>query len=837
MMKAIGAGTVAATIGSTTASAAADKSFWTATDGVYDPFDPSVSSLGAGFPILWSAAWVADTIWDEINENPDSGDDVILHSQATSAAERKQSNEILWDNYLTEMHTLANIEARHAIASAWESGKNTSTAYADAITAIRSYYEPHEVNLREMLAQIMLDLGSVSDARDGTESDSSIAPWVNDSSSYTGSGTDVHCRITAANYTETKTITLHNGTEYEMGVVPHFRFYVRDASDSYEVPFDEVISQYDTSGDTVTITGDSQDWTTSLQFSVPNVPDADLPGDRVFDFSEWLEIYNEIESQSDMVAGNYSETFVSDIYAELDAGNIDPSDVRGVEGQVRFMSGTEGATETSYRMALMQQLDMSQADMSKVASMKVTYSGYTGLTYDTVDGSRRRILSDEVTDEQYEGQLFANDIPDAGLSVGDTYAARNQVILSDPDDSLAQLYPDKAAINDLGANGSDPAISPDGNHVLTKESVNQDHKLRYIDVDTGEILWTASFTNINGGPIIGTDGKVYLYNYNGTSDELVALNPSDGSRAWSVSKSFAGPMAPHPDGRIGILSSNGGVVLYNPDGTEDAGPFGTTSHGFNKFVFHPDGTRYYCSDDQNNGNLQGWDIENDTELWSTSLSYNIQCISRDGSYFVADDGDRNLSLIETSDGSEVWSLSGTYIGSTFVGSRYIIATDDSGNVEKIPPSDSTAGEVITTHTAGIFGVLSWPHSFRDARKYAGSTGNAVVYDGPSGSEVELPRGSFTVDSMSDADGNDVETTNWDDPDYDTYDAEEYANYTTKVNEYLESIGYWDDSSSSSSGGGGGLFGGNFLENLFAGLSAGAIALVAIGLIALDKLTN
>jgi len=833
LMKAIGAGAAAATVGSTTASAAADESFWTNTDGEFDPYDPSVAAIGAGYPLPWAAAWLADTIWDEINQNPDSGDGVILHSQATSAAERKQANELLWGNYLQDMHTIANIEARHAIASAWEDGKNASTAYADALTAIRSYYEPHEVNMREMLAQTMLDLGSVSDARDGTESDGSIAPWVNDSSSYTGSGTDVHCRITAANYTENKTITLHNGTEYEMGVVPHFRFYVRDASDSYEVPFDEVISSYDTSGSTVTVTGDSYDWTTSLQFSVPNVPDADLQGERVFDFAEWLKIYNEIESQSDMVAGNYSESFVSDLYAELDAGNIDPSDVRGVEGQVRFMSGTEDATSTSYRMALLQQLDMNQADLSKVASMKVQYTGPTNKTFETnSNGDRTMVVTDPVDAKTYEGQLFSRRTPPNGFEVGKEYASEgfiagysagnSTVRIIDPSDLSVQT---EWSVNDPNAF----SISPDGKTAITCTIDTTSNVYVY---DTHDGTQIRSFTG-RFDQARFVDDERFVAARDGDANEI-ALMDVNGNTEWTGSKStINSATAVGTNGSIAAMGAYGITTAYDVEtGEELWSTDSTIDQSVGSVRVSPSGNYVTAT---YGPNLVVYDASDGTEVLNQSYSNDVyDAIVLDDSSVLVSPYTTTIENLALSDGSQNWSVTTAsktkYLA---VNASMTRAITDSGG-DGIYSIDLEAAEVASSGPAVVGGLRFWPNQSTD---YAGYAGETIMYDGPSGSELQLSRGSFTIQSMSDADGNSVETTNWDDPDYDTYDATEYATYTTKVNEYLESIGYWDDSSSSGSGGGGGLFGGNFLENLFAGLSAGAIALVAIGLIALDKITN
>jgi hypothetical protein len=839
MMKAIGAGTAAATIGSSTAAAEESESFWTSTDGTYDPYDPAAVALGVGYPVPWAASWLADTIFDEINEDPDSGDDVILHSQATSADERMNAHEIVVANYLTDMHTMANIEARHAIAAAWEDGKNASTAYADAITAIRSYYEPHEVNHMEILAQVLLDLGSVADAGTSNEQDTSVVDWVNEAASYTGSDSSVYARATA-NYTEDVEVTLHNGTTYTIGAVPHIRFYTAESHHTYEVPFTDVIDAYDVQNEEVTVSGPDYDWTASLKWSVPNVPDADLPAERVFDFSKWITQFTEFESQSDMVAGNYDEVFVEDIFAELAAGNIDPSDVRGVEGTARFLSGTEDATSDAYRMALMQQLDLKQTDLSKVASMKVDYTGFSSRMFNTTDTGREEVFGDYVTGETYEGQMFARDVGKDSVSTGEMYLADPALFATDGSGAKF-LNPASGTERwhfNTGGNTKTITPSPDRKKVFVGINSTAENQVYALDAGDGSVIWSVSYSfNVDSIDVSPDGSKVFIGN--SSHPDVICLSAETGGEEWSTTVNrYVNDLAVSHDGSTLYVAQYTDVhALNTSDGSTTWGgaatDFSTNSISVDGIAPAPDGSAVYVALDSQEA--RSLDPSDGSTVWTysnTSHQVNNVAVSPDGSTIVIGESSSDVQGIDPN-GNQIWSYgsaAGAIYGIGFYpdGSTVYVGSD---SLHAIDPADGS--QQWSNSSSGTCYALETRVHGED---YDGVIGNATMYDVPSSTEVPLALGKVTISEMSDSDGNSVETTSYDDPDYDTYDATEYATYTTKVNEYLESIGYWEDSSTSSSGGGG-LFGGNFLENLFAGLSAGAIALVAIGLIALDKLNN
>jgi len=350
-----------------------------------------------------------------------------MHVLMSGEWESQQAYLSLHQNYLQDTSTVASIDSKAVVADAWERGNSTVEATQDARESIRDYYARHQIQMlnayqkQAMQASYTFNVSNRTSGIDGAFL--SMALDVSgDQSTYD------HIEYEAYQPLTTVDVTLVNGST-ESITVPQIQVYLDTSTNSYYVPLDPFTSTYNTTTDEFVFERTSShkpnvDITTSGTLVTQNVGDPSqggLPSKRVADLREWRESWNEVKQQSQTLTSNYDSQFAEDLYAALDAGEITPEQVRGAEGQVRWLSGNSSVGDRRYQQATLSVLGVANANRSQANQMVVTYTGYTERGFsNSTDGSRDPVYSGKVENKTYTGMLFANP-PTEGFQAGETY--------------------------------------------------------------------------------------------------------------------------------------------------------------------------------------------------------------------------------------------------------------------------------------------------------------------------------------------------------------------------------------------------------------------------------
>ncbi|WP_265109616.1 WD40 repeat domain-containing protein [Halosolutus halophilus] len=502
---------------------------------------------------------------------------------------------------------------------------------------------------------------------------------------------------------------------------------------------------------------------------IPNVG-SDLPSSRVFDGVEFFTLLDEIHSKSDSVVANYSETFVSDLYAELDAGNITPTQVRSPEGMARFLSGTDDPTNARFRIAMLQQFGMEQPDFSLVSGMTVSWTGATDQWVDPNPNlDARHVYPDGyVSGKSYSGVLFGSDVPDGGFQSGETYgvglplyyAGSNDLAVQDAvsgevywqrsmpnrtnaltavlsenrvyaathsTDSTLYGYDTTTGEQVLEYQGHGDAVyaldrSADG---LTIYTASYDGEVHAVDTETGNADWTYTSGPSGGGAVgVAADesGSAVFTIYSDGVDfdsQIHAIDPSDGSQMdtyadanWNLET-----VACTGDGTVAYVGGRNNLVMALPfDGATIASPDWTYSTPDRVFALalSPDETVLYAAVSlSSSGEIHAIDVADGTNIWTYSgFTDGLEdvVVSPDGGrVYAGNPSAGELHVVDAQDGSAVRT-------GTPMGSIYSLA---------LPPTDGSID---------------------------GLAAASLLYDESNNREVRFSHGTIDVNEMYDAGG-------------------------------------------------------------------------------------
>ncbi len=762
---AIGAG---ATASSTTATAA---------DGLVDGIASAIpgsstaakvaygvaGTTGVGSGVVFGA--VALQQLDDAVESSPSADRTILHNLCTSEFESLTAHEMTLENRLTDAKPVASIEARHGIASAWEAGESASSAYDRAMSRIRQYYELIEFNHWHVTAKSLLQLGFAGEAAIEDGSDAFVAATGSD-----GSGNDIQFRFRG----ETKEVdlTLHDGTSIgnvnsdEADDVTRSDgsaklkvpvLHVRDVTNSTDLGTTPVLEQsvvdsWDSSNETLTYDVNGTTCTLDSKFTVPGVNDLNTA--HVWDYTETFRLHGEITSQSDTVTGNYSQTFVEDVFGELDAGNITPKEVRSPEGVARFLSGTDDPAAARFRVAMLQQLGMAQPDFARVASMDVTYSGATDRTVDTDPGldDRYTYASEFVDSKQYNGVLFGDHLPKDGFQPGNSYQVGPTVyVTSDGANIMRAVNPSTGETLWEKSPGITHAVaeSPDNTFV----AVAGGNSFTAYDAKTGDQLWSYGSISTADDVAISYDSST-VYAVDEANYEVHAIDASDGSQKWLQTYSNNIPA-------VATLHDSDGVFIaaYNNSEVRRLDPAdGSTTWTYTKqstadydpavLAVSPDDSTVYAHGPGNT--LEAIDVSDGSGMWTVSQSAEGSSLdtAKDAVFVglnngevVGIDADTQNEFFRHAIGSSN-SLNGT--AATDRNTVYIAGWN--GNVECVNVADGTVRWSTKIDRATNLGITT-PRQPVD-----GMAGSALMFDEESNTEYHLTKGVLEVNEVTDRDG-------------------------------------------------------------------------------------
>lgn len=344
------------------------------------------------------------------------------HAEMRGEYETSEQLRTVFSNYAEDTNTLASLEARNAIATAWQNGKTASTADAKAQTAIQNYYSVKEVNLLEAYTkqQAQLAYSANSTRNHPTAYDKFFYPQVSTESGWS---------VTNTYYTgalQTRTYTLANGSTHQYKSAVYFVRVDYDSGTQYATgthstnitAFKTGTQEQWSNGRTIYYNGMSNVRASYYNTSY-NISNGH-PAQVITSHDDWGNMLKTFADQSDTVEANYAAGTASDLYTEMDAGRLDPADVRGAEGQVRFLSGDANSTTQRYKAALYGSLNMKQAGYN--STFFVEYTGYTESSYKLGTGGSRTInYSGHVDNKSYEGIIFSSEIPSGGFQPNTTY--------------------------------------------------------------------------------------------------------------------------------------------------------------------------------------------------------------------------------------------------------------------------------------------------------------------------------------------------------------------------------------------------------------------------------
>ena len=756
------------------AGASASSGSAAAADGIVQGIAEAVTGATLGVAMTTSPASLAmfsgalDVVELRDSNNTDpSADRLILHELVHNEIDWANAHYVNFGNYLTDTRPIASLEARHGIASTWEEGGSSADAHDRALQRIRQYYELLEFNNLHVGSKALLQLSYIHAS--GMECDN---PYPVAGSAYIGGDTANEVQMRLTDTREEVSYTLHDGTAVDENAfdnvdhiegaegipqMPLIEFRDFDTGDTLDtLPISQaVLDSYDPNnhplhgqGQVTFTADDGTEYVTDLRFSVESVDDgtddSENQSQRAFDGLEWLDLHDRVSQFSDQVVSRYDSAFVEDIYAELDAGNVTPEQVRSPEGMARFLAGTDDPTNDRYQIAWMQQFGFERADMKQVRGMTVNWSGATDTAVDADPNLDERYTYPDqfVTNETYSGVLF-------GTETSDGFQAGNEYLIG---------YP----IYEATTSG-----------------------VRAVDRGDDQPIWTSGTLD---SPLIevSDDGNT-VYAAGTNTSQVVALNAKDGTEKWSTSISV--PASDFELGPNGILYVGADyeevVALDAEDGSQIAvnstdptnGPDGIAYYESRNVLFVKDGGASSIAaldgddlsfvDDFTGNNAGGelnivdgllvstqgyaYDPDDYTTIWNTSNPLGSAIKHPDQNVILTADS-TSVAAIDPADGTAVWTTDHSASAATRItippSAHRIYAASGDGMTRVFDADDGTLIREFDSGAAA--GIGMWYTT-----GYDGEAPRAIMFDeGDDGEgQMDLWFGTLEIVEMWDAGGN------------------------------------------------------------------------------------
>ena len=848
-------------------------------DGVKSAVSGAASNPGASYGL--GKIGVAGTISlagysalrDALTTDP-SEDDVILHQICRSEVESLAAHEVNFNNRLNDARPVANLEARHGIASAWEDDESATSAYDIALQRIRQHYETPEFNHIHTTNKSLLQYSYVAGAaeplvEDGGDREGLDAYFT--ALAFDPDDDDESYQLQLTNDREVVDYELSDGTsidnvnedeaddilddfdsaELETPIVEIFE--IDDDGDvdsddpigSFPIINEEIVDSWDDDDEVVTIeTDDGTELEWDYRFTNGGFDEDDESDENpdsapitVFDGREFCKIVQRIWDDSDTVTGNYTSDFVEDLYDELEAGNINPEQVRSPEGMVHFLSGTDDPSNERFQVAMMQQFGMEQPDFSMVSGMEVTWSGATDTTVD-VDpelDDRHIYPSGYETEQDFDGVVFGDNLPDGGYQSGGRYAVAPLLYFGGGDGVHALDPVERTPYWEQNPDGSvqDVFVSKSSETVF----VATNEVALAIDATDGSVKWENS---ADADAIVHSDETGQAY-YNDDED-VVAVDAEDGSEDWTHSNSSSiDGLEPSPDGEtLFVAASTNGLLALETSSGEQNWSDGM-DNGATSVAATPNG-QLVIAGDRHDGDVTAFDAESGEEEWEntdpgdssdatvatddaiyTAGGWDgVVAIDHDGAtLWEADTDDRPRDLAPTPDDNLLHVV-------TFDGDHVEFDTDD-GTEEHSETEFYDGLEAVSTMRAdGSIDAVAGRSMIFDDGQVDLWNGVLEIHDkyDADGATIEHVDDE-TIDDLEEATGEDIDTileevdgyddesdirftrdvieilefydaedeienvhtneTDYSRPEYDTYDSEEFAEFLNELEDYQDSL--------------------------------------------------
>ncbi|WP_187433005.1 hypothetical protein [Natronococcus pandeyae] len=415
------------------------------------------------------------------------------------------------ENDLEDTDTLGSLDARNAIADAYEDGKSATEADADAKAAILEYFAHHQDQTLQMgnahMAELAYLASTANDYEDipeeffhiGLPDDEEMA------GEYQGS------RLTGD--THTSTVELVDGTEKEV-VAATMILNTSYNSEDYVMDFEPFGDWQGADANNEFITassydGGSMDIYWSGNFMVQNTTSG-LESQYVYDYRPVVEVFERFEQQAQNVNNAYPDGLAEDLYAAMDAGELDPNDIRGAEGMVRYLSGDAEDSGQELTLALRHLLDLEGPDDLQ-SRMEIEFTGANDVERNEQPDGTVEYEPVEVDGRTYEGVMFARSPPGGVIETETTYATFDDRV-SVLDESTYEEGGENEGIDELPGN---PSVVVGGGE-----------EVRLIEGEfTVTNLWDADGTEVDSLDMSGPEYESY------DADEFIqALEESDDRR-------------------------------------------------------------------------------------------------------------------------------------------------------------------------------------------------------------------------------------------------------------------------------------------------------------------
>lgn len=751
---------------------------------------------------------------DEPGKEPQIGN-VNFHQTMTSASTWWGVAETFIENTIKNATMVAHIQARNAVADAYESGKTESEASQDVIDAVDEYISIPWFNTWASANAALLQTAYIVDTALQAD-DSKIDTgwryiWTPPDADYSGSGSLVGDKSQIQPETAEVSITPPDGeTRTYTGVVFAAEW---DNGDTFSQAFgDEFRSAYDPDTQLFTFTTD-QGNTLEHKFGPiqgESVPEDGLETSPNLFSGDGLPVVmkhlKSLEDAAQTVKDNYPLSFIGDLYAAMDLGQIDPADVRGVEAYAQLLSGSTDVTNSRYQTALSTLTGASRSDLSQTSGMVVTINGYTETEPVTHDGGRDLRPTSYIQDAVLSGMLFASDVPDT-ISTGKTYNVDPFVVGYDGSDLKLSDYGTAAYWSSTPASSiSDIYMNRQQNRVIAASGSD----LLWFDTTDGTKVNQETISNIgsiDAFTYIEEDEKYLLANGN----SLTCVD-ADYNQLWESS------IFPDHDETADLAYSNGKVTVVGRDDgnfgyvtfdvsdgseiyrTNAAWIWGSKSgsHGLDR---HGDKFVWSVASSQDNAN-KCWLIDDSdgtpTNLGAPQTDYRDSVAAAIGENYALVSSDE-MHFLDTSDGTVVSSRGSWATASTNIpgSDLFLVAHPNETRLY-----DPTTANVVDSSDA-LDGCTEIVHQGYD-NHFAGARFHAAMDE--SFNELQLSGAQITVEEMVDNENNQVSSINtqdWGPPDFDIVDTSDYADYLDKVAEEfgdaLNTEVYPDDGSASGGG--------------------------------------
>ncbi|WP_436934989.1 outer membrane protein assembly factor BamB family protein [Halovenus marina] len=742
------------------------------------------------------------------NDSPTAGDVSFHQTTTNSFMGWQQVSKVHIENQIENSQMLADIEARNAIADAWEDGKTESEASQAALDAIDGYHSILWRNTFVSKQANALQIAYVMQtAANTTEAD--YSNWTNigptpANADYTGSGSIVDGGTQISPNTTQTDITLPNGETPTLEVV---EFSVEwDNGDTWSSLLDNsFLDGYDSaSGEFTFSTDQGNEFTDDFTAANLSVPDANLPSKRILNCADLADALNRIEQNATDLKQNYDLERVGQIYTALDNGDVTPNQIRGVAGLAEHLSGTSDATEGRYQIALSTLTGVPRPDLSQVATVTIEHTGPTDIEISVdADGTRQRELTGSVTDQVFQGQIFASSIS-SDLSVDNTYLT-NLAMVSVGDGNISLVNPIDQSVfwtSSIRSTGMSALIH--NGEIFAGDNGGYLYKFDRSGQKEFEVqVSSAGAPSCEGIKPIGPDTIATL---DVGAGKVAARNVSDGSIKWEVSLD-----APEgfevTDSHIYVADAGSNQVTaisIESESTDWTVGLGEMARSVHKIA---DNRIIAGSVTSGTPELNLIDTENQSILWSQDTVIQVDGVQGDKDIvavsetdFIGIGGEGNVKRIKWSDSGvdeTVWTQSASQATPPRISllGPDIVVTNNGTAGQKIDISDgSKLGNIGTDQNEPI--VSGWYNRYTvDLPVYQAYTKfDGIMQDAQFSAAIEngmdqlYLSGETTILEMKDADGNPVNNVNVDDfgpPQYDSADISEWSDYMAKISDEFE----------------------------------------------------